>query len=571
MTLKQKGRYYPIFLSWSLIIMIGFLLTATKSIKAQPLDDKPKVPSPLPPTEPPSFDAVPSFPTTPSPEELPKEIPATVTIEGFQFEGNTVFSREELAKVTASFTGRPISFAELIQVPSAVSQYYIERGYVTSGAYIPPQQIADGVVTIQIIEGSLETINVSVDGRLSPNYIRDRLALATETPLNTNQLLEALQLLQLNPLIDKISAELSASVRPGSSRLDVTVETAPSFDLQVVLDNGRNPQVGSFRRGVELSELNLIGLGDSIRGSYRNTDGSDDVEVFYTFPFNARNGSIQLGFRNLTGKVIESPFDILELTSDYQKYELKLRHPIWQTPNQDFSLGIGFDHQSSSTRSALFPFTPPGSNERGSTRITTVRLFQEWTQRSEVQVLAVRSNFNFGVDALGTTVPFDVRINPNAPNTQAFFWRGQAQWLRRLAPETLFVVRGDLQIADSPLVPLEQFALGGLGTVPGYRQNTLLTDNGLFASMELRLPLWTIPEKDIVLHFIPFVSFGTGWNNGQINPSIDTLASTGFGIQWRYRDYFNARFDLGIPLGKVPFEGNSLQDQGITFTVIMSP
>ena len=196
----------------------------------------------------------------------------------------------------------------LIQVPSAVSRYYIERGYVTSGAYIPPQQIAHGVVTIQIIEGSLEKINVSVDGRLRPNYIRDRLALAAETPLNTNQLLEALQLLQLNPLIDKISAELSASVRPGSSRLDVTVETAPSFDLQVVLDNGRNPQVGSFRRGVELSELNLIGLGDSIRGSYRNTDGSDDVEIFYTFPFNARNGSIQLGFRNLTGKVIESPF-----------------------------------------------------------------------------------------------------------------------------------------------------------------------------------------------------------------------------------------------------------------------
>ena len=152
-----------------------------------------------------------------------------------------------------------------------------------------------------------------------------------------------------------------------------------------------------------------------------------------------------------------------------------------------------------------------------------------------------------------------------------FFWRGQAQWLRLLAPETLFVVRGDLQIADSPLVPLEQFALGGLGSVPGYRQNTLLTDNGLFASMELRLPLWTIPEKDIVLHFIPFVSFGTGWNNGQINPSINTLASIGFGIQWRYRDHFNVRFDLGIPLGKVPFEGDSLQDQGIIFTVIISP
>ena len=571
MRLNQKGWYHRRYLRCLLVIMAILPLTETQPINAQPLDDKPQIPSPLPPTQPPSLDTFPSSPTTPSLEELPQGVPATITVERFQFEGNTVFSEDELAEVIAPFTNRPISFAELLQARFAISQYYIERGYVTSGAYLPPQKITDGIVTIQIIEGSLEAINVSVDGKLSPDYIRDRLALAAQIPLNTNQLLEALQLLQLNPLIDKISAELSASVHPGRSRLDVTVETAPSFDVQLVLDNGRNPQVGSFRRGLELSDLNLLGWGDSIRGSYRNTDGSDDIEVSYTFPFNARNGNIQLGFRNLTGEVIESPFDILELTSDYQKYEVKLRHPVWQTPNQDFSLGITFDYQSSSTRSPLFPVTPRGSNESGHTRIATVRFFQEWTQRSQAQVLAARSEFNFGVDAFGTTVPFDVRINPNAPNPQAFFWRGQTQWLRLLAPETFFVLRGELQIADSPLVPLEQFALGGLGTLPGYRQNTLLTDNGLFASMEFRLPLFTIPEKDAVLHFIPFIGVGTGWNNGNFDPRINTLASTGFGLQWRYRDNFNVRFDFGIPLGKVPFEGDSLQDKGITFTVIMSP
>ena len=138
MILNQKGWYYQRWLPWLLVIMANFLLTDTRPIKAQPLDEKPEILSPLPPTEPPSLDAIPSSPTKPSPEELPGEIPGTITVEQFQFEGSTVFSDEELAKVTASFTNRPIAFAELLQARSAITQYYIERGYVTSGAYIPP-------------------------------------------------------------------------------------------------------------------------------------------------------------------------------------------------------------------------------------------------------------------------------------------------------------------------------------------------------------------------------------------------------------------------------------------------
>ncbi len=60
----------------------------------------------------------------------------------------------------------------------------------------------------------------------------------------------------------------------------------------------------------------------------------------------------------------------------------------------------------------------------------------------------------------------------------AFFsWRGQAQYVRLLAPNTLWVIRSDLQFASKATFPIEQFALGGLDSVRGYRQNFLLTDN----------------------------------------------------------------------------------------------
>ena len=56
-----------------------------------------------------------------------------------------------------------------------------------------------------------------------------------------------------------------------------------------------------------------------------------------------------------------------------------------------------------------------------------------------------------------------------------FSWRGQAQLVRLLAPDTLFLIRADVQLADRALVPLEQIGVGGQETVRGYRQDLLLS------------------------------------------------------------------------------------------------
>lgn len=568
--LTQASLYLKEWYIFKIIILSVVILNFDypNFLNAQPLENPRPLPSltPLPETP---LPLIPS-PTVPSEEVIPDSL-EKITVKSFRFQGNTVFSNSELAEVVKKYLNTPLSFSDLLQARAAVTQYYVDQGYVTSGAYLPPQTIEDGIVTIAIVEGKLSEINVTVDGKLHPNYIRDRIALAAHTPLNVKRLLQSLQLLQLDPLIESIKSELSAGIEPGTSILTVKAVTADSFHFKVLLDNGRNPQVGSFRRGAEIREDNLLGLGDGIRGSYQNTDGSDDINISYNVPVNARNGKIEAEFRNLTGKIVEEPFDVLDLASDYQKYALRFRQPVIQTPNQEFALGLGLDYQSNYSRTPFFPITSPGSDEEGRTKATTLRFSQEWTQRSENQVMAARSEFNFGLDAFGTTIPFDIRYNPNAPNPQAFFWRGQGQWVHLLAPETVFVLQGDMQLTNNSLIPLEQFAIGGLGSVIGYRQNTLLTDNGLFLGAEIRFPVYYSANKDTVFHVIPFVNFGHGWNHGEFTPSINTLASVGMGFQWRHRDLFNARLDIGIPLGRVPFEGNTWQDQGIMFTIIMGP
>ena len=73
------------------------------------------------------------------------------------------------------------------------------------------------------------------------------------------------------------------------------------------------------------------------------------------------------------------------------------------------------------------------------------------------------------------------------------------QWARLLAPDTVLVLRGDVQFADRPLISFEQFGLGGIDNVRGYGRDILLKDNGVFASAELRVPIVRFGMKLILI------------------------------------------------------------------------
>jgi hemolysin activation/secretion protein len=524
-----------------------------------PLPPKPPEPIPIPQPAP-ETPLRPPTPSVPSPEER-LSIPGTINVTRFKFAGNTAFSDEELSKVTAPFTNRPITFAELLQAEASVTKLYTDAGYINSGAVIPAEQTfprEGAVVKIQVIEGGVEEIRVTVDGRLNPDYVRSRLALATDKPLNQNRLLEALQVLQLNPLIETISADLSAGSRPQLSVLSVNVKEADTFNLETFADNGRVQSIGSFERGVRVNQGDLLGFGDGLSVEYANTDGSNAVSANYTIPVNAYNGTIKLSGQFSNTQVIEAPFNQLDIKGDSRYYDLTFRQPIRQTPAQEMALGLTLSHQESTTTllGVGFPLSP-GANDNGQTQVTALRFFQDWTQRSSQDVLALRSQFSVGLEG-----------------GSFFDWRGQGQYVRLLAPDTLLVVRSSLQLSTNPLVPLEQFASGGLNSVRGYRQDLLLTDNGVFASAEVRLPILRVDSVKGLLQVAPFVDLGIGWNNPAntiATPNPNTLASVGLGLQWQMGDNFNARLDWGFPLTQLEVGGRTVQQQGLYFTLNYSP
>ncbi len=569
-----------------LLTSVGFYQDAfAQSVELAQLPDttprggKPPSQEPLPtPTiEPlPSPDRLlPGTPAQPAPLEqpFPENAPQTIPVKKFTVTGSTVFSEQQLTEAIANAigplpaAGRLISLADLFKARSAITDLYNSKGYITSGAYIPPQTLQSGTIEIHVLEGSVEGIRVTGNRRLESGYISSRIGLATQTPLNRDRLLEALQLLQLNPLIGSISAELSAGSSPGSSLLELKVTEAKTTAATLTVDNQRVPSVGSVRGQVSGIEQNLTGYGDAISLAFTQTAGSSALDFSYTIPVSPHNTTLSLSAGISTSEVIEAPFDILKIQSNSSYFELTARHPLIQTPTQELALGLTFGRRS--TRTTLLdniPFPSPGADTDGRTTASVFRFFQEYTKRSSQSVFAVRSQFNLGVNFLGATV------NPDPPDTRFFSWRGQAQWVRLLAPDTLLLVRGDVQLSDRPILPIEQFGVGGVLSVRGYRQDLLLTDNGLFGSAEVRIPVLRLPQQKMLLQVAPFLDLGKGWNNApSVNPDPSFLLSLGFGLRLQISNNFTARMDFGFPLIHVNSSNSTLQEKGIYFSIVYTP
>ncbi|MEG4313385.1 MULTISPECIES: ShlB/FhaC/HecB family hemolysin secretion/activation protein [unclassified Microcoleus] len=139
-----------------------------------------------------------------------------------------------------------------------------------------------------------------------------------------------------------------------------------------------------------------------------------------------------------------------------------------QNPRREIAIGIGTSRRESDT-SLLgkdFPLSPEADN-RGRNRVAVLRLFQDFTQRGERDVLAARSQFCQGVAAFGATV------SSSSPESRFLIWPGQLQYVRLFAPERLLGVRSDVKLAGAELLSIEPFGIGGSYTLRGYRQSIL--------------------------------------------------------------------------------------------------
>lgn len=536
---------------------------------AQPMPPQspelPPLPDRLPPPSPEIL--VPPLQTSPEREPLSEEIPE-IRVRQIEVLGNTVFSAAELAELTAAYEGRSLAFEELINLRTAITDLYVANGYTTSGAFIPPQDVSDGVVQVQVVEGRLDRLTITGVSRLSEEPIRRRLERASHPPLSLPALEQALQLLQQDPAITSVRAELMAGRGPGLSELRLTITEAFPVEGRLQLANRNSPNVGSLRPSVEVQVHSPLGIGDSLLGEFGLTEGVREGFVRYELPVNAENTRLSLSYQRGRSRVVEEPFEALGIRSTDEDWRLGISHPLWETSNDVFRVGMSLGLQRS--RTFIFddePFSFSEGPEDGRSNLTVLQLTQDWSSRSPAEVVAARSQFSLGLDA------FNATRHETGPDGLFFAWLGQFQWVRSLAPDTLLVTRMAAQLSADPLLPISQFGLGGPDTVRGYLQNQRVGDSGVMLSLEFRYPLIRDPGGVGIVQIAPFLDLGTVWNLGSDREILDpqTLVGTGLGLRWEMAPDFSATVDWGIPLVDVDGRGDSLQGNGVYFSIEYRP
>jgi hemolysin activation/secretion protein len=477
--------------------------------------------------------------------------------------GSTVFSAAELNQITANYTGRWLTLEQMLMVRSAITNLYIQRGFTTSGAFLPVQDLSNGVLQIQVIEGSLERIDIKGLTNLQEEYIRERIGLYSQTPINIHRLESGLQLLQQDPIVAGVQAELKSGNAPGKNVLSLNLTMAEPWRTEIGLENRDSPSVGALRGSFSITNQNLTGWGDRATVNLAMTEGIRSYSVEYERPINAMQGTIGIRYAQDTSRIVEYPFNAIDIRGATQTLGVNYRQPLSRSPNGEFALGLGFDVRSSQTYILdNVPFSFSVGPEQGYSQVVVMRFSQDWVNRSASQVLAMRSQVSLGLGGLGATV------NNSGTDGRFATWLGQVQFVQALGGGSLFLTRMAAQLSSSSLLPLEQFSMGGIDTVRGYRQNRVVGDNGILASVEGRFPIWRGNlNGDGALQITPFFDFGKMWNNRSVINSPDMIASLGLGFRYQFNRHLAFRLEYGFPLVTTNQTGRALEDNGLFFSV----
>jgi len=461
-------------------------------------------------------------------------------VKDIQVVGSTAFTSQQLAEVTAPYTNRELTAEDLESLRLGLTYFYIHHGYVTSGAVVPEQDVADGVLTMRIIEGKITAVNVEDTKWFRSSYFQSRVNLAAGPPLHVGQLEDRLRVIQSNPRIERINAELLPGLAIGENTLNVKVKEANPLKAWLEFNNYQSPVVGAEQGFVTLAHRNLLGFGDTLSLQYGRSSGVNPMLNFkYEIPVGPRDTTVAFQYRRFDFAVKEDPFEDLDIKNKAQIFGISVRHPVYRTVDQEFALSLTGEHSRNESFLLGSPTELITGSPGGRFRVTALR-------------------FGHG--------------DPNLPDARFFSWLGEAQWIRQLPLwRTQLVSRGVVQLSNDHLFPLEQIAVGGRYSVRGYREFTLIRDNAAMLSIEARVPVYTTKAGVDSVFLAPFFDLGHGWQTTAQTPGTPpkTLASLGAGVIWNF--WRGSHFELyyGKQLKRYDTDHNNLQDHGIHLQLVV--
>ncbi len=468
-------------------------------------------------------------PTLPKAQEVrPVLRPANgfaMTLNGVRFSGNSQILETDLQILIIESLGKRLGFNELQVVADNVSNLYRSKGYFVARAYLPQQEIKDGIIEIAVLEGVVGKAEVKQSGTVRTQASVVQGVLNANVPAGSvvhEKSLERAALLAND--LPGINAGISLDPGTNTGETNVTLNTVEGslFSASVDIDNYGSRFTGVTRLGATLNFNSPLGMGD--QGSLRLMKSNKDLSTVrgsYQIPVGNQGGRLGVAASRVIFEVCcqlgFNPTGASTMLSVFGSY------PLERQRERSIYVNANFDNKQQVNQNNI---AAPGERE-----LNVLTLGGSYQSRdSWVGGGANVANVSLVTGRLDIKDTLGAIVDAGGPKAEGSFRKFGYQLSRTQRLSDRFSLYGGLigQLAGKNLDSAERFTLGGSQGVRGYPGGEASGDQGYIAQIELRadLPmegslLWQtflfLDHGGIKVNRTPFGGVGPVPNNYELN------------------------------------------------------
>ncbi|HRK18435.1 MAG TPA: ShlB/FhaC/HecB family hemolysin secretion/activation protein [Hyphomicrobiaceae bacterium] len=503
------------------------------------------------------------------PVKKPAKEAQCIAIRTIDVQGATLLPEEELSAVVTEFRRPCMGSSSIGALLQAISKRYIDRGYITSRALLPEQDLASGVLKVQVVEGHVESIEYleERDGVTAPGAGRK---VATAFPGMTGR---SLHLRDIEQAIDQInrlqSNKATIDLKPGKE-LGGTALVVRNKIADEVRGHIRTTAEGDrhrheMRADVFVEADDLLGISDTWYLAYSGAASSNSISFSASAPYG-------YWLLSASGSYSEN-LDQLSATSDLfhraAASTVSIDRLVFRDSKSKLRVGTSFTHRWSDR------YVNDAALASQKLSIAGAHVTYEHFLPSAFLSLTIGTDLGlrfFGVDPDGD--PDD-----GAPQASFRKLRASGSYYRALLPGLTIYSAGAGQMTHDPLYGTEQLEIGGHETVRGFRFARTAGDTGAYVQTTLsyslaalfasptaapgatqagggtagrRTPSATVSDpwtfEGVVSRFSPFLFVDAGSTHNIANDHRNYMVGAGAGIRFT-SDRASADLTAAVPVG----------------------
>lgn len=473
---------------------------------------------------------------------LPEDVRTLrVTLRSIRIVGATAYTPEQLREQTDAYLGREISGADIYGLAQALTARYRNDGYFLSLVIVPPQLLADGTLTLRVIEGYIASVHLEGDVRLRPRLLALADKIMASRPLQARVLERYLLLANDLPGM-QLRSVLAPSQTPGAADLTL-IASVKTYEVFASLDNYGSRYLGPNQATLGLTLNQLFGEHDQLR--YIGVGSGDTRLAFHQLSLSQVVTAEGLKLGVTVSQARTRPGDILRAYDVHGRMDavaFSMSYPWLRTRNQSLHGRLVYD--SADTDTDIL------GSRTTEDRIRAIRAGLSWQQLDGLDgqnVLEVDLSQGVGGTSKGDALKSRVGADGLFSKLSFDYARFQP-WGARWGLS--FGLAGQWT-GEQPLLSSEQFALGGRRFGRAYEAAELVGDRGLALRLEPRYAGSSQLPGLRAYHLLGFYDIGEVTRVGVLpadTPATQSLASAGFGMRLFPSASVTAQLEAAWPL-----------------------